>query len=470
MIDSLEGTKLANLDIIIIAAYLAGCVIFGLCKTRGVKNITEYSIGRGSFPTSIVVATIFATFIGADMMIGIIGAIYNEGLLFVLVQMIAPLFWIIASKIFGENIDKFRGCLSISDIMEKLYGQIGRWITNIAALLFSIGLIAVQAAALGHMFNYFFPAMGYQNGVILATSVMILYSFSGGIKAVAMTDVFQLIVFFLAIPLACIIAYHDVGGFEVMKLELPTQFFSINLTTDNMWMYISLFFAVLLPDPSGTFMQRFLISKNARQLQHVLKIVAFLHFAFICILALIAYVVRTRAPEVNPDTALFYLINNYLPTGIAGLMVAGMLAVIMSTADSWLNTTGILCAHDIIKSIVPSLSEKRELLIARISTILIGVMATYLALSEGKSIFAMVFFAYNFWLPIILLPLSAGFIGLKVTIRSLIVSVCSAIALTACVGTLGNAGYGIESMIAGLIGSALGLACSTYLEKVTKRA
>ncbi len=64
--------------------------------------------------------------------------------------------------------------MSISDIMETLYGKVGRWVTNIASIFISIGFVAIQIAAIGHITNHFF-GIGYHKSVAIAALILALY-------------------------------------------------------------------------------------------------------------------------------------------------------------------------------------------------------------------------------------------------------------------------------------------------------
>lgn len=87
---------------------------------------------------------------------GCIEKVYILGVFFVVTQIFCPLSWILASKIYGENISQFRGCLSLSDIMRQLYGSVGRHIANITSILISTVVLAMQAIAMGNIIDYFF--------------------------------------------------------------------------------------------------------------------------------------------------------------------------------------------------------------------------------------------------------------------------------------------------------------------------
>ena len=79
--------------------------------------------------------------------------------------------------------------------MEYWYGKTGRWLTSICAIAFTLGITAGGSIAIGKLFHYFF-GMNETLSMLVALGIVTLYSTFGGIKAVAITDVFQFLIFF----------------------------------------------------------------------------------------------------------------------------------------------------------------------------------------------------------------------------------------------------------------------------------
>lgn len=447
-------SNLHIVDIIIIAAYLVGCLIIGFYKSKKIHNIEEYTLGGRRFGTLVIVATLFATFISASATVGIVEKVYQLGLFYAITCVLAPVFWLIMGFIYGKNIDQFRGCLSVSDIMERLYGKIGRWVTNICAIALSIGMVAVQALAVGYIFNYFL-GISKLEGIILGVGILTFYSAFGGIRAVALTDVFQFFIFFIAIPTACVFALNDLGGLETLIKKLPKETITININESNVLLFSSWIFYSLIPLAAGAYVQRFLMAKDSKQLTYALKIIASIHLPLIMIICLIGFIVKANVPDIDPNLAFNYFMEHYLYTGVKGLMIAGMLAAIMSTADSWLNTASILCAHDICKKLFPNISAKTELNIARITTFLIGVSVIFIAMI-GNDIMGLLWAVGNLWDPFILIPFSVGFLQFKTNAKSFIASIICAFILVY-VGMLIDGKFATISFISGIVGSAIGL-------------
>lgn len=443
------------IDWAIIFIYLIGCLVIGLYKSRKIKNIKGYALGAINVPTGVLVSTIFATHIGAGSSIGIVEQIFALGLIFVVSQIISPVFWLVSAWIFGRNIEKFRSCLSLSDIMDKLYGKPGRWVANFASLFISIGVIAIQMTAMGFVLNYFM-GVSHFTGIIIGLATLVIYTAFGGARIVALTDVFQFAVFFIAIPMACIFALKDIGGFNSLLDKIPAASLDFDLGVEgNLWLFLSLLIYSFIPDTSGAFVQRFLMARSAKQLYTSLKVIALLSLFLELTMCLLSFIILVKSPGIDPSLGFIHFIGNYLSIGIKGLMVAALLAVFMSTADSFLNNASIICSHDIIKKIIPSITDKQELQIARISVLVLSLCSILLALS-GKRILELIWLVDCFWQPLILIPLSAGFLNFRTNSKSFIAASSAAIIFT-CIGAYLSGGFATISMVTGLIGSSLGL-------------
>jgi len=99
-----------------------------------------------------------------------------------------------------------------------------------------------------------------------------------------------------------------------------------------------------------------------------------------------------------------------MPVGLKGLAIAGIIAVVMSSADSFLNAAGIAASHDVIKPLRSITEKHQELIISRFTTLTVGVMGAVFAASTD-SVLDILLYAYNFWTPFILVPLVAGIMG-----------------------------------------------------------
>ncbi|RZI45975.1 sodium:solute symporter family protein [Rickettsiales endosymbiont of Peranema trichophorum] len=451
--------NLAALDVGIILAYMLGCLLVAFWKSTEIKTIRDYTLGDGSVSTVVLICTIFGTYLNASSTIGTVEMVYTMGLFFVVAKICSVLVWPITARIY-VNVEQFQGCLSISDIMYVLYGSFGRWITTIASVILSVGIIAAQAIAIGYMFDYFLE-IGQFAGILVGMGVLTVYSAFGGIRAIAMTHVLQFVVFYVAIPTACFFALKDVGGMESLYQKLPESHVTFNLEGEK-WLYFLSVSILLLPLNSPPFIQRFLMSNNTRQLSKALHIIGFLHLPLLLTICMIGFIIRVQMPEVQSNVAFMVFMDKYLCTGIKGLMIVGMIAVMMSTADSFLNTASILCAHNVGKGLYPGMNDEHQLSLARFSACVIAGMAIVIATSRS-GIVELLWWIRNFWEPIILVPMIAGFLSFRTHPNSFRVSCCTAI-MFVYVGSYIDGKLATVSIVLGIVGSAIGFFGAHYLQ------
>ncbi|MSO14253.1 sodium:solute symporter family transporter [Rickettsiales endosymbiont of Trichoplax sp. H2] len=148
--------KLHITDIYIVGIYLLLCLAIGLYKSTKIKTIKEYAIGNRNFATFTIIATIFATYVSAGCTVGKVEGIYNSGALYGLALLFTSFNWLLVKNIYAKNIGQFKGCITMSEIMQKLYGNYGSYITSFILISKCIGAIAVSVTAVGLLFNYFF--------------------------------------------------------------------------------------------------------------------------------------------------------------------------------------------------------------------------------------------------------------------------------------------------------------------------
>jgi len=256
-----------SLDVAIVFVYLLGCIILGISKSKLVQNIKDYTLGNNHFSTAMLVSTIFATSISSSSSVGKIENIYKYGLIYAAPSLFIFIYWLITARIFAKIADRFKGCLSLNEIMQNTYGAPGLVLTNCSTLIDSIGFITIQFVGMGTLLSYFFN-IPYLAGVLTAFFVVTFYSFWGGIRSVLVTDVFQFLIFFIVFPIACGFLYRDVGGYESIRGIISNNYKSLHSSTGNLWVFFSYLFYCLLPTVSAPNIQRMLIAKNKRQIVH----------------------------------------------------------------------------------------------------------------------------------------------------------------------------------------------------------
>ena len=406
-----------SIDIAIVAGYMAVCLVIGLFKYGKIKNIRDYTLGIKPFSTPVLFATTFATMVSVRY-IGDVSKIYELGLVYIIPLFFVSLSWLVLAKLLAPNLQLFRSrnFISLSDIMEYWYGSTGRWVTNFLSIFLSVALTAVNTIAIGYLLHYFL-GIPENTGMFVGLLIVTSYSVVGGVTSVAFTDVFQFLIFFLILPIACFIAYQNVNSIDKVWSSLPSVY--THISSEKLSLFVSLIFYGIMPYTGIAYIQRALIAKDRKQFLQSFIGVAILIIPMLVIICAIGIVTYYQNPNIAPDKALYYFVDHYLPVGIRGFMITGLLAIIMSSQDSFLNTTSTLISHDICKKINPSLTEKQGLFIARISCVFISMISISL-IFMNKNIMEVIWLVDNFWDPLLTTPFIAGLLGIRIPRKSFI--------------------------------------------------
>jgi Na+/proline symporter len=175
-----------------------------------------------------------------------------------------------------------------------------------------------------------------------------------------------------------------------------------------------------------TFIQRALINKNPAQTTKAIYIKSAIYFLFVICIILNGLIAYNLYPNQPSNLMLPYLINTIIPFGVQGVVITGLLAAVMSTADSDLNVTSISLVKDIFNPIFKVQNQQKLLFIARIVNIIIGSFAIVIAL-KFNSVVDLIIFITGFWGPVILVPLIMGLFNIIVPIKIMILSSVSGI-------------------------------------------
>ena len=409
------------IDTIIVLAYLILILIIGIIKRNSGRDFNSFTKITEKLEGNklILVATIFATAIGGGTTFGIAekvfvsNAAHSYGLILTI-----PIDIIIATFVVPKLI-KHEGAETVGDIIYSYYGSSGRYIGGGAAILVSMGLLAAQISVSGRIFEYILQ-VDYLAGVIVSSTIIILYTTIGGLQSVIFTNQLQFFSIIFAIPVISIFGLYQIG-FEKILLKANLHKFSFFHNQDLIknTFSASLGFAVinLLP----TFIQRVLINKDAKTTKYAIYIKSFIYFFFLIFITLNGLIAYIQYPNIKASLALPHLIDQIIPSGIKAFVIIGFLAAVMSTADADLNIISITVVKDFFIPIFKIKNQQYMLYLARISNIFIGIIAIIIAL-RFHQVVDLVMFIAGFWSPVILVPLIFGLFGIVITQKGFILS------------------------------------------------
>lgn len=413
-----------DIDRIIFVSFLVANLFLGLVSSRGVRSITSYAIGDRNFSTSTIVSTIVATWISGEYFFTIASEAYKSGLYFIWGATLSDLVcFLLISMVFAPRMAEFLGKLSIAEAMGGLYGKKVRIITAISGFIGITGLISVQLKAAGIVFEY---ALGIPSnfGSIIAGIIITVYSSLGGIKSVTFTDFIQFITFGIVVPVIVYYLLKSIHNVDEITniLGNNTSFdykkvFDFTQTKSLYFLFLFLFSAI--PGFGPAMFQRISMSKDTMQVSKSFTIAAFTCFVLgisICWIGILTIAIH---PDIDPnDVVKMVVTDSSSVTGLKGLILVGIMAMIMSTVDSYINSTSVLITHDLLKQLNVVLFSK-ELLSARIISLLIGILSIGLSLRDN-SLLNLLILSYSFYMPVVSVPFIMAILGFRSTEKSVI--------------------------------------------------
>ncbi|MCA9506981.1 MAG: hypothetical protein KC505_00990 [Myxococcales bacterium] len=412
-------------DTLVISFYVSAVLISGLRNNFRIREVeVKESLPGNLTSTFVTVATIFATFIGGGATLGVIERIYSCGLVFLYVCLAFIVRDILTAYFIVPRIHNLSRYSTVGDIAANFYGKTGKLLTGLAGVLQASMYLAMQIAALGHILNYF-TEIPYSLGVIVTSVIVMLYATGARIKIAKTSDIIQFGVLVIVIPVTFTIGVEMVGGFYGLLSSLPTQKLSLIPETNEQIRWLGVAFVFCLPNMPPALNIRFLMGKDAAQLKKSLLISALMRVPYFFMIGVLGLIVLVLEPSIESDTAFIYLINKTLPWGVQTLVIASLIAVILSTAQYLLVVVQKLLSQDILLSCYENkLSQAKEYRISFWVMAALGIVAMGAALSV-INIIELCILSYACWLPCIAIPLIANILGMHVSKSGFIASASS---------------------------------------------
>jgi solute:Na+ symporter, SSS family len=369
----------AAIDIVFLVAYFVGVAAIGYWSSqKSLATSKSYFLGGGSIGWAAIGASLFASNISAEHFIGLAGSGASSGLAVGQFEWIACFMLLLLGWLFVPFYLR-TGVFTMPEFLERRFNRQCRTYLSAISLIayvFTKISVAVYAGAIVLQtilgWNIWLGAIA----LIVATGA---YTIFGGLRAVIYTDFFQAFILIGGGIFLTATAIIDVGGFGALYQKVDPNFFSLWKDInhpDFPWTGI-LFGAPILGlwywCTDQMIVQRTLAAPNIEVARRSTIFAGFLKLLPVFILVLPGIAGRILFPDVEPDRIYATMVNNLLPPGIKGLVVAGLLAALMSSLSSVFNSSSTLVVMDFYQKWKPEASDRELVRAGQISTILLVV-------------------------------------------------------------------------------------------------
>lgn len=417
---------LDSLDYAVLILYMLGTMGLGLWMSRRVHVGSDYFLAGRSLPWWAVGVSLVATDIGGTDIVGVGGAAYTYGLAVGNFEWIGCVpAMIIAAFLFIPHFWRC-GVTTIPEFLERRFNVGVRSALAACWLIFMACNLGVMLLVSAKMMS---AVIGWNEAlsIWITAGLVGVYTIAGGLAAVVYTDVIQGVVMIGGCLLIVVMGLADVGGLEGLEAKLRENeqsqaaqvdsaeaemdeaentegrprhmklILPVDSPTPFPWTGI-LFGLALILSPAywignQAIVQRSLGTRSEFEAKAAYIWGALLKNLIPFIIAIPGLIAFAKYPELSDgDTALPTLVSTLLPSGLRGLFVAAFLAALMSSVDSYLNSSATIFTNDFYQRFFRSQADGREVLIVgrTITVILVGwaiVFAFYLA-NKDQGIYA----------------------------------------------------------------------------------
>ena len=378
---------LASLDWIMIALYFIAvfAVAYAMTRRESTRASAEgYFLGGRNSGWFVIGASLFASNIGSEHLVGLAGTAAASGVAVGQFEILASLILLILGWIFVPFYLR-SGVFTMPEFLERRYSATARWYLAVISIAgYVLTKISVTIAAGGIVFEALM-GIDFWTGALVVVVATGIYTVFGGLRAVLYTDLLQMFVLIGGAIAVTVLGLNALGGWNAMYDTAGSSFFTLwKPMSDPSFPWTG----ILLGAPilgvwywctDQFIVQRVLSAKNVDHARRGTIFGGFLKvlplFIFV-IPGVIAYALaqQGRLELATPDEALPSLIGTLLPVGVKGLVVAGLLAALMSSLSSVFNSCSTLITWDIYRKLRPDAKERNLVLVGQLSTVaLVGM-------------------------------------------------------------------------------------------------
>jgi SSS family solute:Na+ symporter len=413
------------IDLTIFIIYMLAMLGVGYFFLRKNKNTEDFYVGGRKMSSFHVGLSVVATDVGGGFSIGLGGLGFVMGIAGSWMLFTGLIGAWLTAVVLIPRVSKLSTKLNLytfPQIFEYFYNGKVALLAGVISAIGYIGFTSSQILAGAKLASASFVGLDMKTALIIMGTIAVIYTVMGGMKAVIYTDTIQWIILmggliFIGIP----ICYYAIGGMDVIKETLPHEFFSFKNVS---WQQLVNWGVTIIPIwfVGMTLYQRIYSTRSKKDAQRAWFIAGLFEWPLMAMMGVILGMFSRVALENGMFTSLGYNISNLdaemglplllrtvLPVGLMGLMMSAYFSAIMSTADSCLMAASGNVLTDILDKIRPiKRSDKGVLRMSQILTLIIGVLALFLAL-QMQNVLQLMLYSYAFMVSGLFIPILGAF-------------------------------------------------------------
>ena len=460
-----------------VIAYWLISVAIGLIAATRVHNTRDFAVAGRHLPFYMVTATVFATWFGAEAVLGVPATFLNEGLRGVVADPFGSSMCLILVGLFFAAPLYRMNLLTIGDFYKKRYGRGVEVLTTIAIVISYLGWVGAQITALGLVFNVVSAGeISKVAGMWIGSITILVYTLFGGMWAVAVTDFLQMIIIVIGMLWIGGEVSSLAGGVGVVVNHAMNEgkfaFFPAADPKEVIAFIAAAVTMMLGSIPQQDVFQRVQSAKSERIAVWGSVFGGALYFAFAFVPMFLAYSATLIDPAmvgrlIDTDSQMILpeLVLSRAPMVAQVLFFGALLSAIKSCASATLLAPSVTFTENILRPALPHLTDRKLLFWMRVVTFCFTVLVTLYAMVSDASIFKMVENAYQITLVAAFIPLLGGLFWRRATNQGALVSIFCGIGVWLAVHLAGGESPFIPAQLAGLMAGAVGMLAGSLVRQ-----
>jgi Na+/proline symporter len=459
----------ATIHAVLVLVYLLALLGVGVRKARRVRTQVDFSLAGRQLSTFVLFGTLLATWIGTGSIFGNSEKTVEVGIAAWFLPLGGVLGILVLAPL-APRVRRFEG-YTVQDILEARYAPAARVLGTTVLTLAYVTIVSYQYRAGGAVLHALAPQLDPEIAVLVAAAFVIAYTALAGLISVAYTDVVNGLLMLGGFAITLPLLWHRIGGAEGLAASLPPEKLRLFAGIGPKEAIALTLPAFLLVLGDANMYQRFFSARRpidaARSIRWLVIGVLGMEVGIIAC----AWIGSgLTGPLEHPGHVLVLVARDHLPAILGGLLLATIVAIIVSTADSYLLVPATCLVRDVFQRFLrPAASEGELVRVSRGVVLLLG-LAAYVLSRLSDRFLAVALYAYTMYGAGITPSLLAAFVWPRATAGGAIASIATGILVTIGWETWGGRIVpGLETVYPALLGSVLALVVGSLLTRPDPR-
>ena len=373
-----------------IVLYIAATLGIGFWASKRIKTTNDFTLAGKSLPMVMVGVTIFATWFGPELIMGVPGLFVEEGIKGIIIDQFGNFACLILVAFFYARQLYRMNIVTISDFFKLRYNKSLELVSSLIYIYTYFFWIAAQFVALAYLFNSIL-GVSIQNGIMLGATIVVIYTYIGGMWAVSLTDLLQSVLIVIGLLILLVSIIDESGGLAPILADNPEHFYDffpergLYNWSDYLAMWMAFGIGAI---PAQEIYQRVFSAKSEKAGRNGVFLSAILLF-FIGVIPLI---IGLGAAKLHPEligaghgqNLIPAMVTHYTNLPVQMLFFGALISAILSTSSGAMLSPATIIGENLIKPYMPNISDKQLLLSTRISVIIVAVISCMIAFNDSN--------------------------------------------------------------------------------------